>query len=155
MDWTLFPIFLASCMAAGSTGAFFGPGAWYRSLSKPGWTPPDWVFPTVWTALYLLISAAAARAAPLEGSQYAIAFFALQMVLNALWSPVFFGLKRMGTAMVVLVCLWIAVAATLASLWTVDRIAGALFVPYLVWVTLAGALNYSVWRRNPDAPQAG
>ncbi len=155
MDWTLFPIFLATCLAAGSTGAFFGPGDWYRTLNKPRWTPPDWVFPTVWTALYLLISAAAARAAPLEGSQYAMAFFALQMMLNALWSPVFFGLKRIGTAMAVLVCLWIAVAATLASLWMVDRIAGALFVPYLVWVTLAGALNYSVWRRNPDTAEAG
>ena len=151
MDWTLFPIFLATCIAAGSTGAFFKPGAWYRTLDKPRWTPPDWVFPTVWTTLYLMISAAAAKVAPLEGSQYALAFFALQIALNTLWSPVFFGSKRMGAAMAVLVCLWISVAATLGSLWMLDRIAGALFAPYLVWVTLAGALNYSVWRRNPEA----
>jgi translocator protein len=154
MDWTLFAIFLATCFAAGSTGALFEPGDWYKRLTKPSWTPPNWVFPVAWTTLYLCIAAAAARVAPLNGSQYAMAFFALQIALNTLWTPVFFGLKRMGAGMLVLVGLWIAVAATLASFWTLDWIAGLLFVPYLVWVTIAGALNYSVWRLNPE-PQAG
>jgi tryptophan-rich sensory protein len=154
MDWTLFAIFLVSCFAAGSTGALFEPGEWYKRLSKPSWTPPDWVFPVAWSTLYLCIAAAAARVAPLDGSQYAMAFFALQIALNTLWTPVFFGLKRMGAGMVVLVGLWIAVAATLGSFWSLDWIAGLLFVPYLLWVTIAGALNYSVWRLNPE-PQAG
>jgi translocator protein len=153
MDWTLFAIFLATCFAAGSTGALFEPGKWYESLTKPSWTPPNWLFPVAWSTLYLCIAAAAARVAPLEGSQYAMAFFALQIALNTLWTPVFFGLKRMGAGMVVLVALWIAVAATLGSFWSLDWIAGLLFVPYLVWVTVAGALNYSVWRLNPQ-PQA-
>jgi tryptophan-rich sensory protein len=153
MDWTLFAIFLASCFAAGSTGALFEPGDWYKRLSKPSWTPPNWVFPVAWSTLYLCIAAAAARVAPLDGSQYAMAFFALQIALNTLWTPVFFGLKRLGAGMVVLVGLWIAVAATLLSFWTLDWVAGLLFVPYLVWVTIAGALNYSVWRLNPE-PQA-
>lgn len=154
MDWTLFAIFLATCFAAGSTGALFEPGKWYASLSKPSWTPPNWLFPVAWSTLYLCIAFAAARVAPLEGSHYAMAFFALQIALNTLWTPVFFGLKRMGAGMVVLVGLWIAVAATLGSFWTLDWVAGLLFVPYLLWVTVAGALNYSVWRLNPE-PQAG
>jgi tryptophan-rich sensory protein len=153
MDWTLFAIFLASCFAAGATGALFEPGKWYESLAKPSWTPPDWLFPVAWSVLYLCIAAAASRVAPLEGSHYAMAFFALQIALNTLWTPVFFGLKRMGAGMVVLVGLWIAVAATLGLFWSLDRIAGLLFVPYLVWVTVAGALNYAVWRLNPQ-PQA-
>jgi tryptophan-rich sensory protein len=154
MDWTLFAIFLAACFAAGSTGALFEPGEWYKRLSKPTWTPPNWAFPVAWSTLYLCIAAAAARVAPLEGSEYAMAFFALQIALNTLWTPVFFGLKRMGAGMAVLVALWIAVAATLGTFWTLDWIAGLLFVPYLLWVTIAGALNYSVWRLNPE-PQAG
>lgn len=153
MDWTLFAIFLAACFAAGATGALFEPGKWYEDLTKPSWTPPNWLFPVAWTTLYLCIAAAAARAAPIEGSQYAMAFFALQIALNTLWTPVFFGLRRMGAGMVVLVGLWIAVAATLVLFWSLDRIAGLLFVPYLVWVTVAGALNFSVWRLNPE-PQA-
>jgi translocator protein len=153
MDWTLFAIFLATCFAAGSTGALFEPGKWYESLAKPSWTPPNWLFPVAWSTLYLCIAVAAARVAPLEGSHYAMAFFALQIALNTLWTPVFFGLKRMGAGMVVLVGLWIAVAATLGLFWSLDRIAGLLFVPYLGWVTVAGALNYTVWRMNPE-PQA-
>lgn len=150
MDWTLFAIFLAACFAAGSTGALFSPGAWYDSLKKPGWTPPNWLFPLAWTTLYLLMSAAAARVAPLEGSAYGMAFFALQIALNTLWTPVFFGLKRMGAGLVVLAALWIAVAATLLAFWSVDWLAGVMFLPYLAWVTVAGALNYSVWRLNPS-----
>ena len=154
MDWTLFAIFLASCFAAGSTGALFEPGKWYESLAKPRWTPPNWLFPVAWTTLYLLIAAAAARVAPLDGSYYAMAFFALQIALNTLWTPVFFGLKRMGAGMVVLVALWIAVAATLGSFWSLDWIAGAMLIPYLAWVSVAGALNYSVWKLNPGAQAA-
>jgi tryptophan-rich sensory protein len=82
----------------------------------------------------------------------AMAFFALQIALNTLWTPVFFGLRRMGAGMAVLVALWLAVAATLVTFWQIDRIAGALFAPYLLWVTIAGALNWSVWRLNPDEP---
>jgi tryptophan-rich sensory protein len=148
MDWFLFLIFLATCLAAGSTGAMFQPGDWYKSLDKPRWTPPDWVFPLAWTTLYLCIAAAAARAAPLEGNAYAMATFALQIALNTLWTPVFFGLRKMGGGMLVIAGLWIAVAATMVLFFQLDTIAGLLFVPYLAWVTIAAALNFSVWRRN-------
>ena len=155
MDPLLFAIFLASCIAAGTTGAAFQPGAWYAALEKPAWTPPNWLFPVAWTLLYLCIAAAAARAAGAEGSAYAMAFFALQIALNTLWTPVFFGLHRIGAGMLVLACLWLAVAATLVAFWRVDLIAGLLFVPYLLWVTVAGALNWSVWRLNPAVAPEG
>ena len=151
MDWLLFLIFLATCFAAGATGALFPPGDWYKSLSKPPWTPPDWVFPVTWTVLYLCIAAAAARAAPIDGSAYAMAFFALQIALNTLWTPVFFGLRKMAGGMVVIVALWTAVAITLVLFWRLDLVAGLLFVPYLVWVSIAAALNFSLWRRNIGA----
>ncbi|MEM0948478.1 MAG: TspO/MBR family protein [Pseudomonadota bacterium] len=152
MDYSLFLIFLASCIAAGSSGAAFPPGSWYEGLEKPTWTPPNWLFPVAWTTLYLCISAAAARVAGGDASGHAMAFFALQIALNTLWTPVFFGLRRLGAGLIVLICLWLAVAATLIAFWRIDLLAGLLFVPYLIWVSVAGALNWSVWRLNPDAP---
>lgn len=154
MDWILFLIFLATCMSAGSTGALFPPGDWYKALDKPRWTPPDWVFPLAWTTLYICIAAAAARVAPLDGSGYAMAVFALQIALNTLWTPVFFGLRRMGGGMLVIVGLWISVAGTMGLFFQLDTLAGLLFVPYLGWVSIAAALNYSVWRRNAEAAAA-
>lgn len=153
MDWALFAIFLAACGAAATTGSMFMPGAWYRALSKPSWTPPDWVFPVVWTILYVSSAYAAARVAPLEGSAYAMAFWAMQIAFNTLWTPVFFGLHRIRAGFIVMLGLWIAVAGTMVSFWQLDWIAGALFVPYLIWVTVAGALNGSVWMRNRGTAQ--
>ncbi|MCV6593460.1 MAG: tryptophan-rich sensory protein [Silicimonas sp.] len=148
MDWPLFATFLAACMAAATTGAMFAPGAWYAALKKPGWTPPNWLFPLAWTVLYIAMSWAAARVAPLPGSAQAMALWALQIALNTLWTPIFFGLRRMGAGLVVVALLWVAVCATLLSFWALDSLAGLLFVPYLLWVTIATALNFSVWRLN-------
>ncbi|MDU8910931.1 tryptophan-rich sensory protein TspO [Aestuariicoccus sp. MJ-SS9] len=150
MFWILFGIFLAACFAAGSTGGLFPPGAWYRELKKPSWTPPDWVFPVTWTTLYICMATAGARVALSDGNAIAMALWSLQIALNGLWTPVFFGLQNIRLGMIVLALLWLSVAATLVALWMVDWIAGALFVPYLVWVTIAGGLNASVWRLNPD-----
>ncbi len=150
MTFLLFSIFLAACLSAGATGGLFQPGAWYRSLAKPVWTPRDWMFPVAWSVLYLCMAYAAARVAPLEGSALAMAFWALQIALNTLWTPVFFGLRRIRSGMYVLAGLWLAVAGCMLAMWQLDRIAGALFVPYLLWVTTAGALNAAVWRLNPE-----
>lgn len=150
MDWMLFFTFLVACGAAGTTGAMFEPDEWYRKLDKPWWTPPGFVFPLVWVTLYVTMSYAAMRVAQIDGSQQALAFWAAQIAFNTLWSPVFFGLKRMRPAFIILCCLWVAVAATLASFAALDTVAGALLAPYLLWVTIAGALNLSVWRRNPQ-----
>ena len=151
MFWFMFSIFFAACLAAGVTGGLFAPGSWYRSLEKPWFTPPDWVFPVTWIVLYVCMAIAGARAAMLEGNGIAMAFWGLQIALNSLWSPVFFGLKQIRLGMAVVSCLWVAVLCALLALWQVDMIAGLLFAPYLLWVTIAAALNAGVWRLNPDA----
>jgi tryptophan-rich sensory protein len=150
MDWFLFAIFLTATGGAAATGGLFPPDDWYRGLDKPRWTPPDWVFPIMWTSLYVALAFVGARLAPMEGSAYAMAFWAMQVSFNALWTPVFFGLRKMRTAFVVMMFLWVAVAGLVVSAWQIDLLSGALMVPYLAWVTVAGALNASVLRRNPS-----
>ena len=154
MDWLLFLVFLGACLGAGMTGGLFQPGEWYRALNKPSWTPPDWVFPVTWFVLYACMAAAGARAAVLPDAEYAMAFWALQIALNGLWTPVFFGLKKIRLGFVVVSCLWLAVLGAMIALWQVDWIAGLLFVPYLIWVTIAASLNAAVWRLNPAVARA-
>ena len=149
MSWSLFPVFLAACFAAGATGALFPTGEWYRGLKKPSWTPPNWLFPVAWSVLYILMAAAAARVVLLPGGGVALAFWALQIALNTLWTPVFFGLKRIRAGMIVLSALWLAVAGCTVAMFSLDVIAGLMFLPYLAWVSVAGALNAAVWRLNP------
>ena len=150
MIYALFAIFLAACFAAGSTGTLFMPGEWYERLKKPWWTPPNWLFPVAWSILYVCMAAAGARAATSPDNAVAMAFWALQIALNGLWAPVFFGLRRIRLGMWVLSALWLSVAVTLVALWQVDAVAGLLFVPYLAWVSVAGALNLSVQRLNRE-----
>lgn len=149
--FTLFVTYLAACGAAAATGAMFQPGEWYRGLAKPRWTPPDWLFPVAWMVLYLAMSAAAARVAMIDGTGQALALWSVQVALNTLWTPVFFGLRRIGAGLVIIFLLWLAVAATMVAFWQHDAIAGVLFLPYLLWVTVAGMLNRSVWHRNAAA----
>ena len=154
MEWSVFLLFfLASCGAA-ATGSMFPPGEWYSRLSKPTWTPPDWLFPVAWTVLYIASSIAAARVAVLEGSAHAMGFWAMQIAFNTLWSPVFFGLHRLRASLVVMGMLWVSVAGMLTTFWMLDPVAGALILPYLAWVSVAGALNYSVYSRNPAVAAA-
>ena len=147
-------VFIAACFAAAMTGAFFGPGKWYDALQKPSWTPPNWLFPVVWTVLYGMIAAAGwivwTTAAP-GSAALPIALWVAQLVFNAGWSPAFFGLKRPGAGMVVVSLLWLSVAGCIVTFWPISWVAGALMVPYLVWVSIAAALNWSVWKLNPDA----
>ena len=150
MLFLTFCVFFAACCAAGATGAMFPPGPWYESLKKPAWVPPNWMFPVIWTTLYFLMSYAAARVAMVPDTGFALAFWALQIALNTLWTPVFFGLQKMQTALYVMLGLWTSVLLTLLAFAVVDTIAGLLFVPYLIWVSVAGALNYAVWRMNPN-----
>lgn len=150
MFWLLFCIFMAACLGAGVTGGLFAPGPWYRALSKPTWTPPDWVFPVTWMVLYVCMATAGARAAMQPDNGIAMAFWALQIAFNGLWTPVFFGLKNIRLGLVVVSFLWLSVLGALIALWQVDTTAGVLFVPYLIWVTIAAALNAEVWRLNPD-----
>lgn len=149
MDYSLFFTYLAACGAAATTGAMFNPGDWYDNLSKPNWTPPNWVFPVTWTVLYLFMAGSAARVAVLPDTGQALALWSVQIAFNTLWTPVFFGLRRLRAAMVVMVGLWLSVAATMVGFFLHDIWAGLMFAPYLLWVSIAGALNYSVLQRNP------
>jgi benzodiazapine receptor len=155
LPWLTLAGFVAATFGAAATGALFQPGGWYRLLAKPAWTPPDWLFPIAWTILYIAMAVAAWRVAYAASpwTLPALAFWSAQIVLNALWSPTFFGLRRIGAALVVIVFLWLAVAATTAAFLAVDDIAGILMIPYLVWVSYAGALNLAIWRLNPRPPE--
>lgn len=150
----VFAVFLAlafSAAAAGGIATSAGTRSWYPALRKPSWTPPDRVFGPVWTVLYLCMATAgflAWRKALSGGAKWPMVLFAAQLVLNAAWSWVFFGLRQPGWAFVELVALWAAIAATTVALWRISAAAGALFVPYLLWVSFAGALNWAIWRAN-------
>ena len=150
MDFLVFAIYLAACGAAAGTGAMFPTGPWYVALKKPWWNPPNWVFPVAWMSLYLLMSAAAARASLFEGASVGLALWSVQIAFNTLWTPVFFGLRRMRAALVPMAGLWLSVTATCIAFFTVDFWAGLMFVPYVVWVTVAGALNLALVRLNPE-----
>lgn len=154
MDWTVFLLFFLASSGAAATGSMFPPGEWYDRLSKPSWTPPNWLFPVAWTLLYIASSVAAARVAVLEGSAHAMGFWAIQIAFNTLWSPVFFGLKRMRASLIVMGMLWLSVLGMLVSFFLLDALAGALILPYMAWVTVAGALNFSVYARNPETQPA-
>lgn len=150
MDIWLFLLFLAATFAASATGGLFPTGEWYKSLNKPSWTPPNWLFPVAWTSIYLLIAFAGARVAVLDGNAYAMAFWGLQIAFNTLWTPVFFGLRNMKASLPIMAGLWLAVLGATITHFQVDTLAGLAFVPYLVWVTVAAALNLAMLRLNPD-----
>jgi len=97
---------------------------------------------------------AGARVAQLDGNGVAMAFWAMQIALNGLWTPVFFGLQNIRLGMGVVLVLWFTVLSAMIAMWQIDPVAGALFIPYLVWVTIASALNWSVWTLNPDEAAA-
>jgi tryptophan-rich sensory protein len=129
-----------------------GSRSWYAALAKPSFTPPNWAFGPVWTVLYLLMGIAAflvwRKGLASAGVKTALAWFLVQLGLNAVWTPVFFGLHRIGLALVVIVLLWAAIVATTHRFFRILRPAGLLLVPYLLWVSFATVLNASLWRLN-------
>lgn len=143
-----FYIFLLACGAAASTGFFFIPGPWYATLAKPGFTPPNWVFPLAWSIIYLLLAWAGYRLSVIPGSQEVLALWAAQIALNTLWTPVFFGANRIFAGMVILTLLWLVVAAMVVMALRLDVMTGLILFPYLIWLCVAGALNFSIWRNN-------
>ncbi|MEQ8602091.1 MAG: TspO/MBR family protein [Marivibrio sp.] len=146
----MFILFLAICAVPAAAGLFFKPGRWYRDLEKPSWTPPDWVFPIVWAALYLLMSWAAARVAMQPDNDVALGLWSLQITVSTLWSAVFFGQHRIKAGAAIIIVLWLAVAATTAAFLAHDRLAAVLMTPYLAWGSFALALNLSILNRNPQ-----
>lgn len=122
------------------------PGAWYASLVKPPFNPPNWVFGPVWSLLYILIAIAGWRTWRLQPGSGAMRAWGAQLVLNFLWSPTFFGARMMGLALVVILLLLISILFFIRRIWSGDRLSAYLFVPYAAWVAFATLLNASlVW----------
>lgn len=139
------------CYAAILPGICCRPGSWYANLDKPWWHPPMWIFASVWSVLYLLMGISAWRVWRKDGfarAGGALTLFLVQLGLNALWMPVFFGMRRPDLALLVMVTLLIMIAATRKAFRKHDRLAAWLLVPYLLWVGLATALNAALWRMN-------
>lgn len=143
--------FVAVTFLATLSGSKFMPGPWYRSLQKPSWTPPDWSFPVVWTVLYIMIAIAGWRVWAAAGWHAALWAWFAQLVLNAAWSWIMFGQKRIGLALVDAMGMWVTIALFIILAWPVDQVAAWLFVPYLVWVTIATVLNWTILRLNGSA----
>jgi benzodiazapine receptor len=126
-------------------------GAWYPTLTKPPFNPPNWLFGPVWTVLYVAMAIAAWRVWKLRARvavSGALGLYAGQMALNFAWSLIFFGLHRVGVALIDILALLLALAATTIAFWRKDRLAGLLMAPYLAWVSFAALLNFEIWRLN-------
>lgn len=142
------------CFGAGFVGSLFTTPSiptWYAGLAKPSWTPPAWIFGPVWSVLYGMMALALWliwRRSGFATAAVPIALFMVQLVLNVLWSLLFFGLRMPGVAFAEIVLLWLAILATLITFWRLNASAGYLLLPYLVWTAFAGALNFALWRMN-------
>lgn len=144
------------CQGAGFIGAVFTTPSiptWYASLEKPFFNPPNWLFFPVWTTLYTLmgISAFLVWRKGIRDRQVRIALgiFVAQLILNSLWSIVFFGLHALLGGLMVIVVLWIAILLSIITFFRLSKLAGVLLIPYVLWVSFATVLNFSLWQLNP------
>lgn len=146
---------LAVSFAAAAIGgvATMSAGSFYSQLVRPGWAPPGWLFGPVWTALFIMMGIAAWlvwRIGGFRGARAALSLFLVQLAFNALWSWLFFSWQLGAAAFVEIVLLWVLILATMTAFWRIRPLAGALLAPYLLWVTFASVLTFSVWRMNPQ-----
>lgn len=131
----------------GSLGSAQAP-VFYAQLNQPDWAPPTWLFGPAWTLLYVLMAVAAWRVGR-AGRSPALYLYLVQLAFNALWSWLFFAWRMGAAAFVCIIVLWLLIAATIALFRRIDRLAAALLLPYLAWVSFASALCFSIWQRNP------
>ncbi|MFC1636757.1 TspO/MBR family protein [Planctomycetota bacterium] len=143
------------CLFTGFVGSFStmdSVSTWYADLAKPSFNPPDWAFGVVWPILYVMMGVAAFlvwnKGAASKQVRVALGLFLLQLVLNGLWTPIFFGLHMMGFALAEIVLLWVAILATIIAFWTMSKPATYLLIPYILWVSFAIVLNASLWHLN-------
>lgn len=155
-NWWVLGGFILVCMGVGGLAGWATSGSidgWYRTITKPDWTPPDWAFGPAWTVLYIAMAVAAWRVwrvgarHPAE-VKLALVWFWIQLALNFAWSFLFFTAQSPALAFVEIVFFWIAIVVTMFYFWRIDQIAGVLFVPYIAWVSFAGALNFAIWMLN-------
>ena len=145
--WLGFVVFIVICLGAGGLGALATTpeiDGWYKTIEKPSWNPPDYVFGPVWTTLFVMMGIAGWLVWKPEGFKVAampLSLFAVQLALNVAWSWIFFGMHQPGWAFVEIVILWLAIVATTVTFFRRSQIAGWLMVPYLAWVSFASVLN--------------
>ena len=144
--------FIILALLVGVSGSFFTEAnipTWYAGLAKPDFNPPNWLFAPVWTALYIVMAVAAWRVWRITGLKSPeLGLWGAQLVLNGLWTPLFFGAHLLLPALIEMAVLWLAILVTLILFWRKDRIAGLLLAPYLAWISFAFALNLAIWRLN-------
>ena len=146
--------FVLLCLAVSALGGLAtssSVGTWYQTLAKPSFNPPDWVFAPVWTTLYIFMAISGWRVWRTPNSQlrtHALRVFYVQLVLNLLWSFLFFGMQEIGLALVEIIALLAAIVVTMVLFSRIDRPAGMLFLPYSIWVAFASLLNSALWVLN-------
>lgn len=145
---------LLLCFGAAALGGFASANAsdFYRELVRPSWAPPGWLFGPVWSALYAMMGVAAWlvwRARGFSGARTALVLFLVQLAANALWTWLFFVWRMGALGFAEILVLWVLILATLVAFWRISRVAGALLVPYLAWVSFASVLTWAMWRGNP------
>ena len=144
-------IWIIICFIPAIIGTQFDPGSWYQNLSKPDWNPPNWIFGPVWTVLYISMGISVWiiwKNLGLKRAAIPIGFFIAQLVLNAIWSWLFFGLNNPTLALFDIVALWLLILITIIMFWRLKTVAGALLLPYIGWVSFATVLNYYIWHLN-------
>lgn len=139
--------------AIGSLATFSQITGWYTTLIRPGITPPNWAFPVVWTTLYILMALAFYLVWKLslnsKEKKIAASVFIVQLVINMVWSIVFFGFHSLFGGLILVILLWITILVNIILFYRISKWAGVLLVPYIIWITIASYLNYAVWLLNP------
>lgn len=143
------------CFLAGGIGTIFTSSAiptWYAHLNKPPFSPPNYLFAPVWTLLYLLMGISLyliwKKGTKNRKVYEALIFFAIQLALNAAWSPIFFGAKNLFVSLIIIIFMWLFIIKTILAFGRINKTASYLLYPYIVWVSFASILNFSVWLLN-------
>jgi len=152
----LFPLLISILIAlsAGFIGSLFTTSSissWYAFINKPSFSPPNWLFAPAWSLLYILMAFAAFliwKKRDHSQTKPALMFYGIQLILNALWSIIFFGMHNPGLAFLEIIFLWSFILITLIKFYKINKTAGLLFIPYILWVSFASILNYAVWMLN-------
>jgi translocator protein len=149
-------LWIGVSLAAGLIGNWLGGGGdaqFYQQLDRPPWAPPPWLFGPVWIVLYVLMGVAAWlvwRERGFGRARFPLVLFLVHLIFNAAWTGIFFGLQRFGLAFAEILVLWALIVWLVVLFWRIRPLAGALLIPYLLWVTYAAALTYALWRMNPQ-----
>ena len=143
--WATFGLFVAIVMAVGAfIGISSSPDAWYESLAKPPFNPPNWIFAPVWFALYVMIGIAGARTFLRDATSTPMFFWLLQMILNWAWTPTWFTLHLLWPAFAIIIAILVLIVGFIVTSWRSDRVSALLFMPYAAWVAFASSLNLSI-----------